>query len=211
MKRVIALLGQLESTLLKTYYRSQGRVSFGTGVMLAGRVEFRNGGGGLSVGERSSLYKGSDVRLSGDSRITIGKNCQIKKNSRIRCTSGQILLGDFCSLGERAEIICENAGVVIGDFVRIAAEVFITTSNHRFDNPNVPIYFQGKSHKAVVIGRDVWIGRRVVIVPGVNIGDGVVIGAGAVVTKDIPPYSIVGGVPARIISNRTKRGRKSSA
>ena len=54
----------------------------------------------------------------------------------------------------------------------------------------------------VFIGSDVWIGRRVIILPGVHIGDGVVIGSGAVVTKDIPSYSVVGGVPARIIKSR---------
>ena len=56
--------------------------------------------------------------------------------------------------------------------------------------------------KPVTIGNDVWIGRRVIILPGVTISDGCVIGAGAVVTKDMPAYSIVGGVPAKVIKSR---------
>ena len=55
---------------------------------------------------------------------------------------------------------------------------------------------------AVVIGSDVWIGANAVITPGVRIGDGAVVGAGAVVTKDVAPYTIVGGVPAKVIGNR---------
>lgn len=57
----------------------------------------------------------------------------------------------------------------------------------------------------VTIGNDVWIGRRVIIMPGVTIGDGVIIGAGAVVTKDIPNYSLAGGVPAKVIKSRLKQ------
>ena len=64
---------------------------------------------------------------------------------------------------------------------------------------------QGTSEqKPVLIGNDVWLGRRVLIMPGVHIGDGCIIGAGAVVTKDIPPYSVAGGVPAKVLKSRIK-------
>lgn len=61
---------------------------------------------------------------------------------------------------------------------------------------------QGGNFKSVTIGNDVWIGMNTLILPGVHIGNGVIIGAGAVVTKDIPDYVVVGGVPAKIIKNR---------
>lgn len=61
---------------------------------------------------------------------------------------------------------------------------------------------QGMRVSEVIIGNDVWIGMRVIIMPGIKVGNGVVIGAGAVVTKDVPDYAIVGGVPARIIKFR---------
>ena len=68
---------------------------------------------------------------------------------------------------------------------------------------NIPMMEQGSTEPApVVIGDDVWIGRRAIIMPGVRIGNGCVIGAGAVVTKDVPPYCVVGGVPAKIIKKR---------
>jgi maltose O-acetyltransferase len=77
------------------------------------------------------------------------------------------------------------------------------TSAHAFDDQNVPINLQGALPiRAVKIGDDVWIGTRVIIMPGVTIGRGAVIGAGAVVTKDVPSFAVVGGVPARTIRYR---------
>ena len=61
---------------------------------------------------------------------------------------------------------------------------------------------QGMRVSEVIIGNDVWIGMRVIIMPGIKVGNGVVIGAGAVVTKDVPDYAIVGGIPAKIIGER---------
>ena len=82
-------------------------------------------------------------------------------------------------------------------------EVVIYTQNHRYDRFDVPMGKQGHMPvEPVIIGNDVWIGRRVMIMPGCHIGDGVIIGAGAVVTKDVAPYSIVGGVPAKVIGSR---------
>ena len=82
-------------------------------------------------------------------------------------------------------------------------EVIIYTSGHKHDKTDIPMMDQGMEEtKQVIIGDDVWIGRRVIIMPGVNIGNGVIIGAGAVVTKDVPDYCIVGGVPAKILKWR---------
>ena len=82
-------------------------------------------------------------------------------------------------------------------------EVVFYTRGHRFDRTDITMIEQGSTEsEPITVGNDVWIGRRVIIMPGVNIGDGCVIGAGAVVTKDIPAYSVVGGVPAKIIKSR---------
>lgn len=81
-------------------------------------------------------------------------------------------------------------------------DVSILTHTHNIERTDIPMGQQGMRVSEVVIGNDVWIGMRVVIMPGVRIGNGVVIGAGAVVTKDVPDYAIVGGVPARIIKFR---------
>lgn len=82
-------------------------------------------------------------------------------------------------------------------------DVIILTSIHRFDDVLIPMCQQSNSEqRKVTIGDDVWIGTRVIIMPGVTIGNGVVIGAGSIVTKDVPNYAVVAGVPAKIIKYR---------
>lgn len=90
----------------------------------------------------------------------------------------------------------------IGDNVMMGPDVVILTHTHNLDRIDIPMGQQGFRVAKVTIGNDVWIGMRSIIMPGVTIGDGAVIGAGAVVTKDVPAFSIVGGVPAKIIRYR---------
>lgn len=94
------------------------------------------------------------------------------------------------------------AGIKIGEGVRIAPNVSIQSVNHNFENPDEFIYKQGFKCAKVVIEDDVWIGTNVCINMGVTIGQGSVIGAGSIVVKDIPPYSIAVGVPAKVIRKR---------
>ncbi len=93
--------------------------------------------------------------------------------------------------------------VEIGNYVMISSDVAIVGGDHRFDIPGTPLIFSGRPNQAVTtIEDDVWIGYRAVINAGVRIGRGVIIAAGSVVTKDIEPYTIVGGDPARPIRKR---------
>ena len=126
-----------------------------------------------------------------------GKNVNIEKNASF---TPALSIGDDSGIGIRCEI---NGPVTIGKKVMMGPEVVIYTSGHRHDRCDIPMSAQGDDEtKPVVIGDDVWIGRRVIIMPGVKIGTGCIIGAGAVVTKDIPDYSVAGGVPAKVIKSR---------
>ena len=126
-----------------------------------------------------------------------GKRINIEKGAMF---GPNVSLGNDSGIGVRCELYGE---VHIGNYVMMGPEVIIYTSGHKFDDLEIPMGEQGFTPmKPVIIGNDVWIGRRVIIMPGVHIGDGCVIGEGAVVTKDIPPYSVVGGVPAKIIRTR---------
>ena len=109
--------------------------------------------------------------------------------------------GSTCAL---LESVYRKAGLKIGDNVRIAAHVVIIPENHIYERSDLPIRYQGVSSLGVTIGSDVWIGSGAKVLDGVSIGDGCVIGANAVVVKDIPPFSVAVGAPARPIRSRLK-------
>jgi len=94
-------------------------------------------------------------------------------------------------------------GVSIGKYTMLANNVMIVGGDHNFRNCDFPIIFSGREkRKKTKIGVDCWIGAGSIIMAGVTIGDGAIIAAGSIVTKDIPPYSIYGGNPARFIKTR---------
>ena len=126
-----------------------------------------------------------------------GKDVNIEQSANF---SPGVRLGDYSGIGVKCDV---TGPVNIGNYVMMGPEVFITTANHRYDRIDIPMMYQGSTEeKPVIIEDDVWIGRRAIILGGVTVGKGSIIGAGAVVTKSIPPYSIVGGVPAKIIKSR---------
>jgi maltose O-acetyltransferase len=92
--------------------------------------------------------------------------------------------------------------IYIGSNVDIGPQVIIYTSDHEFRRRDLLVQQQGFSFAPVTIGNDVYVGARVVIKKGVTVADGAVVGSGAIVTRDVPPYAIVGGVPARVIGQR---------
>ena len=127
----------------------------------------------------------------------VGDNVNIEHGAHF---TPNVCLGNGSGIGVDFEL---NGPVTIGNNVLMGPEVVVYTLNHRYEDSNIPIVLQGFSPmKRVVIGDDVWIGRRVMIMPGCHIGKDSVLAAGAVVTKDVPEYSIVGGVPAKVIGTR---------
>lgn len=116
-------------------------------------------------------------------------------------------IGCHCSFGAYNHITCANK-IIIGDYCLTGKWVTITDNSHGetdYDSLSIPPIKRSITSKgAVVIGNNVWIGDKVTILPGVTVGDGVVIAANAVVTKDIPPYCIAGGNPAKILKSHIK-------
>lgn len=126
-----------------------------------------------------------------------GKNVNINKYASF---PRNVQIGDNSDIGYKCEVA---SNTVIGNNVMMGPEVVMYSRNHRLDRVDSPMCKQGfQEEKPITIGNDVWIGRRVIILPGVTIGDGCVIGAGAVVAKDIEPYSIAVGNPARVVKKR---------
>lgn len=127
-----------------------------------------------------------------------GKNVNIERGAQF---SSEVSLGDNSGIGINAQI---PAHVTIGNNVMMGPYCMMFTSNHNIDDLTVPMCQQGATEpQPIVIEDDVWIGARVIILPGVRVGTGSVIGAGSVVTRDVEPYSIVGGNPAKLIRKRS--------
>lgn len=125
-----------------------------------------------------------------------GKELRVKRNADV---SMFIEIGNYSELGTNC-IIQSNTS--IGDYVIMGPDVKIYTKNHGYQDLIIPMALQPVINETVKIGNDVWLGANVIIMPGVTIGHHVIVAAGAVVTKDIPDYAIVGGIPAKIIKYR---------
>jgi maltose O-acetyltransferase len=151
----------------------------------------------LSYNKFGSLSKKIRFALARRFIAKCGTNVNFEKGG----TFGYDLeIGDNSGIGINAQL---SLGVKIGSNVMMAPEVVILTSNHTHDKTNIPMMFQGsEGFKEVIIEDDVWIGQRAIILPGVTLQKGTIVGAGAVVTKTYPPYSIIGGNPARLIKSR---------
>ena len=129
-----------------------------------------------------------------------GKDVNIEKNVELRW--GGIELGDRSSFGEGSII---GGNTVVGKDVMIGRQLITIPRNHKIDDPYIPMIQQGfEPATKIIIDDDVWIGDRVTILAGVHIHSHSVVGAGAVVTKDVPEYAIVGGVPAKVIRYRNQ-------
>ena len=113
----------------------------------------------------------------------------------------KLTIGQKTSIGRHC-IINAKGNVNIGSFVRIGPNVIINSINHNYLSKDTQIFHQGVIGKKVIIGDDVWIGSNSLILPGVIIGNGAVIAAGSVVTKNVEPYTVVAGSPAKLIKRR---------
>jgi acetyltransferase-like isoleucine patch superfamily enzyme len=155
-----------------------------------------------SWGKRSTLTQPDLLFNTGE--ISIGNYVEIRKGARLeavgqnRSQTPKIEIGDGTSI--HLYFHCGAASSVkIGKNVLIAGRVYITDHNHEFENSAPLSKDSGLNTEPVVIEDEVWLGEGAVILKGVTVGKRSVIGANAVVTKDVPPYTVVGGVPARII------------
>lgn len=173
---------------------------------------------------KKPVYIGKNVGFFGISKIYIGENCKIKQGSilevneqseyisiedntviseyvHIMSHGGYVKIGKNSFVGPKSQLQ-GRGGLEIGDNVMIAGHSFVVASNHIFSDCYKPMMDQGEIGQGIKIGNDVWIGANATILDGISIGSGAVIGASAVVTKDVLPYEIVAGNPAKVIKHR---------
>ena len=157
-------------------------IKLGHGVYLDQNTYLHACPNGIEIGENTIVMHGAvlhvyNFRNIPHSKIKIGRDS---------------LIGEY-------SVIRGQGGVIIGDRVYTSPFTQLIAVNHVFDDPDRPFVDQGITAEGIVIEDDVWLGAGAVITDGVRVGKGAVIAAGAVVTKDVPPHTVVGGVPARPI------------
>ena len=141
------------------------------------------------------------IQVLGSDGVHIGRNFCCGRDCEFYADGGgQILIGDRVKLNSRVSLNASiNGEIHIGNNVLIGPSVLVRTTDHAFSRTDIPICKQGHVPGEILIGDDVWIGGNVTILGGVVIGRGAIIAAGAVVNADVPAYSVVGGVPARLL------------
>jgi acetyltransferase-like isoleucine patch superfamily enzyme len=165
------------------------------------------------------------VRLRFADHIHLGKNVYIDENVYLHACPQGIRIGDntfvmygsvlhvynfrdlphaFIHIGRDSligeyNVLRGQGGIRIGNRVYTAPNVQILAVNHVYDDPERPMIEQGITAEGIVVEDDVWIGAGAILTDGIRVGKGAVIAAGAVVTDDVPPHTVVGGVPARVL------------
>ncbi|MFN7541014.1 MAG: acyltransferase [Bacteroidota bacterium] len=181
--------------------KSSGWVLVGKQVSIryAGYLE---AGKQLIIEDYAEINARSTQKIILGNRVTIGKYAIIRPGNLYGGEPGEGLrVGDHSNIGPYCYIGCSGF-ISIGNNVMISPRVSIYAENHVFDSLDATIKSQGVKRESVVIEDDCWIAANSILLAGVTIGKGSVVAAGSVVTQDVPPFSVVAGVPARIIKNR---------
>lgn len=181
-----------KQNFLYTCWVSNAFSSVGRGTRFIYKI-YTRGGHNISIGDNCIFHRGTIIDAWDDYH-------GVKYNPSIQ-------IGDHCSFGAYTQLTACN-GIKIGDNLLTGAYVIISDNNHgQFSEDELkcdPRERRLHSKGEVVIGNNVWLGDKVAVLSGVHIGDGVVVAANAVVTKDIPPYSLAAGVPAKVIKQLNK-------
>jgi acetyltransferase-like isoleucine patch superfamily enzyme len=158
---------------------------------------------------KNNIIIGGGTKISSDAvietvhggEIRIGKNCEILNGAILMTYGGKIEVGDRCSINPYT-ILYGHGGLKIGNDVLIAGHTIVIPANHIYTNRNKTINTQGLICKGITIEDDVWIGGGCCILDGITIGKGSIIAAGAVVNTSVAPFSVVGGVPIKLLKKR---------
>ena len=151
---------------------------------------------------------GTGLSLAGCRNMRIGNGVRMGRGCFVTASDGELVLHDCVALSPNVHVGADAGRIEIGAHTAVGPGTVIRAANHCIARQDVPIMHQGHVPGQIIIEEDVWIGANCVITPDVRIGRGAVVGAGAVVTRNVAPFSIVGGVPAKLIGMRGQGGQK---
>jgi len=203
---ILSLAFQLSNSLKKTIYLAylKERLGYlGRDVQIDPTAQFRYSKT-IYIGDRCRIYAGATlVGIPGESEIglSLGMRCKVHENAFLDAYSGQIILGTNVYIGH-SSIICGHGSLTIGDNTMISGLCYVIPANHIFIDSEIPLRYQGETRRGIIIGKNVWVGAGCTILDGVSIGDNAVVGAGSVVSRDIPPWAVALGIPARVVRFR---------
>jgi acetyltransferase-like isoleucine patch superfamily enzyme len=186
----------LRALIYRLILRMRGVAAIENGV----RIRFADQ---IELGRNAYLDQGVYLHAC-PSGISIGDNSFVMHGSVLHVYNFRNLPHAFIRIGANSligelNVLRGQGGITIGDRVYTAPMVQMLAVNHIFDDPTRPMVEQGITAEGIIVEDDVWIGAGAIITDGVRICKGSVVAAGAVVTQDVPPYTVVGGTPARVL------------
>lgn len=185
---------------LKQCWRAH-KLAHRTGIQLHGKVHLSYPDR-ILCGQGCSLSAGAVLRANAAGvAIRLGQQVSIHESALLAANGGFIDIGDQCWISPNC-VLYGNGGLKLGSEVLLGPGVCISTVGHSFESLTTSINQQPLVTDPVTIENNVWIGMNASIAPGVHIGEGAVIAAGSVVTRNVPAFAVVGGVPARQIKSR---------
>ncbi|OEF04576.1 acyltransferase [Vibrio genomosp. F10] len=151
------------------------------------------------------FYIDTGVSISGFNNIKLGKNVAFMKNSYVYAhDDGKLTIGDNFTMNSNSQLGAAFGRIVIGNDCAIGPNCVLRASNHNFDSVDTTIREQGHSFGEIIIEDDVWIASNCVVTANTTIAKSSIVAAGSVITKDVGAYSIVGGVPAKLLRKRKR-------
>jgi acetyltransferase-like isoleucine patch superfamily enzyme len=150
----------------------------------------------IKRGKGSIIRRKARLDLFPTKKFSIGYRTIIEDYAIINNGMGDIIIGDRCAITSRVKLV---GPVTLGNLVTIGSGAQITGLTHNFEDVTRPIKEQGVTPNCTIVENDVWIGGNSVIIQGLRIGTHSIIASGSVVTKNIPPFSVVAGNPAKVI------------
>lgn len=184
------------------FKRISGQLFIGRNVTLRFKHHI-TAGKNLLIEDNVELLALSNRGIKFGNNVSIGKNAIIRPTNLYGGEIGEGLeIGDNSNIGPYSYIGCSGY-IKIGNNVMMSPRVSLYAENHNFSDSSIPMKKQGVTREQIIIEDDCWLASNCVILAGVTIGQGSIIASGSVVTKDIPKFSVVGGIPAKVIKARS--------